>query len=170
MAKGGIADQWLQANGHKRKWRDINKARKPNAAKETVGQAVRFRRIAEQEGSKAAVQWVAQNGRQTIREFVEEHRDHAGAECVFVPGSLNGVPASMRFLNRKITAARYMLLLKAGTPKNNAMVVRHLCGNGHLSCVNPNHLAWGARGDNVSDANKHRAAGDNVQDRVHSID
>lgn len=31
----------------------------------------------------------------------------------------------------------------------------HRCGNGHLGCVNPKHLYWGTRKDNVQDAIRH---------------
>ena len=31
----------------------------------------------------------------------------------------------------------------------------HSCGNGHLGCINPKHLYWGTRADNVRDAINH---------------
>jgi hypothetical protein len=34
----------------------------------------------------------------------------------------------------------------------------HSCGNGHLGCVNPSHLYWGTRRDNVGDAIAHGTA------------
>lgn len=34
----------------------------------------------------------------------------------------------------------------------------HSCGNGHLGCVNPRHLYWGTRADNVRDAINHGTA------------
>lgn len=102
--------------------------------------------------------------------FVERHRDHKSHDCLFVPAAAKDVPAQVDFGGRNIRAARYMLLLTKGTPPEADMECRHLCGNGHLSCVNPAHLAWGTRGDNISDMGKHRAAGDNVQDRINAID
>lgn len=41
------------------------------------------------------------------------------------------------------------------TPKHDAC---HSCGNGHLGCVNPNHLYWGTRKENVADAIAHGTA------------
>lgn len=38
------------------------------------------------------------------------------------------------------------------TPKHEAC---HRCGKGHLGCVNPRHLYWGTRKDNVRDAIEH---------------
>lgn len=107
----------------------------------------------------------------SIRDFVEANRHVKTAECVFVPGSAEGKPAAINRFGRNISAARYMALLTFGTPKSEGMVVRHLCGNGHLSCVNPAHLAWGSPGDNQSDANKHRALGDDAteHDKVNAV-
>lgn len=105
-----------------------------------------------------------------IKSFIEASRNHVGKDCLFVPGAHPGFPAKVVHCGRGIPAARYMCLLTHGTPKSEGMFARHLCGNGHLSCVNPAHVAWGTPGDNQSDANKHRAVGGNVQDRIHSID
>lgn len=107
---------------------------------------------------------------ETIKVFVEANRNSKSCDCIFVPAAQEGTPARIEFLGRNITAARYMLLLTQGAPESECMLTRHLCGNGHLSCVNPNHLAWGLTFDNASDASKHRAAGENVQDRIHAID
>lgn len=41
------------------------------------------------------------------------------------------------------------------TPKHEAC---HTCGNGHNGCVNPRHIYWGLRSDNVRDAYKHGTA------------
>ena len=107
---------------------------------------------------------------ETIKSFVDRHRGHDSNDCLFVPGSVKGAPANVTFCGRQITASRYMTLITHGTPKSEGMVSRHLCGNGHLSCVNPAHLVWGTPSQNRSDENKHRNAGENVQDRIHSID
>jgi len=38
------------------------------------------------------------------------------------------------------------------TPKHECC---HRCGQGHLGCVNPDHLYWGTRSDNMQDALRH---------------
>lgn len=35
------------------------------------------------------------------------------------------------------------------------VVTRHLCGNGHLGCVNPRHLVWGTMKENSEDSLRH---------------
>ncbi len=101
------------------------------------------------------------------KEFVEQMRHEKGAECMFVPTARKGSPATVTFCGRTISAARYMALLTYGTPKNAGAVVRHRCGNGHLSCVNPAHLEWGSEQNNRQDAGKHRGL-ETAQDKIHA--
>lgn len=140
MAMRTVAGQWLAANGgftHERMamWKDHKHAQTPFTAH--IRKKLKH---------------------QTPKEFVEEHRHYSGAECVFVPYAIKGRPATVDFHGRNISAARYMALLTLGTPKELKHVVRHACGNGHLSCVNPAHLLWGTQAENRSDAAKHRHA------------
>jgi hypothetical protein len=41
------------------------------------------------------------------------------------------------------------------SPKHEAC---HTCGKGHEGCVNPSHIYWGTRSDNVKDAYRHGTA------------
>lgn len=108
---------------------------------------------------------------EAIRTFVERNRDYRGQECLMVPGSVRDVPATVEFCGKKIRAARYMLLLTQGTPSSDGMQAQHKCGNGHLSCVNPAHLKWGTPGDNIGDANIHRAMdGAEVGEKCMAVD
>jgi hypothetical protein len=38
-----------------------------------------------------------------------------------------------------------------GPPPTAAYEAAHLCGNGHLACVNPRHVVWKTRADNHAD-------------------
>lgn len=154
------AGKWMRENGFK--WKPTGNAPKGKRAKYASTKIKRIRR--------ARNLGVAVDGILTVKAFVEAHRGTKDKDCIFVPGAQKNVPASVEFLGKEISAARYMLLLSAGAPKSEGMLVRHLCGCGHLSCVNPNHLVWGTPGDNVADANKHQKAGANVQDRINAID
>lgn len=42
-----------------------------------------------------------------------------------------------------------------GYRANPEFEVRHLCGNGHLGCINPRHLKWGTRKENCEDMLTH---------------
>lgn len=47
--------------------------------------------------------------------------------------------------------SRYICNLAHGAPVLGH-VARHTCGNGKLGCVNPNHLQWGTKKEDVRDA------------------
>lgn len=46
---------------------------------------------------------------------------------------------------------------EAHGPRPPGMVARHLCG--YAPCVNPDHLAWGTKADDVADARNHGTIG-----------
>lgn len=45
-------------------------------------------------------------------------------------------------------AHRVMCNIAHGDPHSSGFVAMHTCGNGHLGCVNPNHLKWGTVREN----------------------
>lgn len=104
----------------------------------------------------------------SVKEFVESQRSVKTDECIFVPHAIAGSPSKVSRFGKMISAARYMALLSFGTPRNADAVVRHLCGNGHLSCVNPAHLAWGSQAKNISDAVKHRGC-ETPQEKIFAV-
>lgn len=55
----------------------------------------------------------------------------------------------------KISAYRYSYELH-NEPIPKGIVVRHRCDNGHLNCVNPDHLVLGTQADNVKDRYRRR--------------
>ena len=142
------AGEWLKANGHSVKRRSVST------------RAYRSRDLAERMRDVRA-------RAETVKEFVEGQRNAKSAECIFVPNSIKGNPARVDHFGRTISAARYMALLTHGTPRNDGAVARHLCGNGHLSCINPAHIEWGFEVDNIADANKHRGC-ETAQDKIHA--
>lgn len=140
MAMKTVAGKWLAENGD-----------------------FRFENLAKWSPHKHARTEFAQHLRdklkgQSVRDFVHSYRNYVGCDCVFVPNAIKGRPSQVEHCGRSVSAARYMALLAHGTPKDEAHVVRHTCGNGHLSCVNPNHLLWGTQAENRSDAARHRRA------------
>ncbi len=52
-------------------------------------------------------------------------------------------------------AHRVICRLAHGEPTQEKLDAAHSCGNGHLGCVNPHHLRWATRLENVADAIAH---------------
>ena len=86
-----------------------------------------------------------------VRAFLEDHLDFDGLECLLLPGM---VPGQMPSVDGS-PASRVMCSLKHGGA-GQEWVARHLCGNGHIGCVNPTHLTWGTTLQNARDRELHR--------------
>lgn len=52
-------------------------------------------------------------------------------------------------------AHRVICQMAHGDPPSEQLDAAHSCGNGHLGCVNPHHLRWATRKENVADALAH---------------
>lgn len=65
-----------------------------------------------------------------------------GYACISVDGSLT-------------TASRYICSIYHGPPSRRGLYAAHSCGNGHLGCVNPNHLRWATPSQNCKDKATH---------------
>lgn len=89
-------------------------------------------------------------------EFLLEHAEHAGDDCLIWPyyRGRNGY-AKMTFEGTPMNAHRMMCRLTKGEPIGKRSTARHLCGNGHMGCVNPKHLAWGTVKENNHDRFDH---------------
>lgn len=81
--------------------------------------------------------------------FIREHVAHKGGDCVIWPyaRAWNGYP-EMRFEGRPARAHRVMCKLAHGEPPLPDFEASHTCENGHLGCVNPQHLIWESHYDN----------------------
>lgn len=88
---------------------------------------------------------------------------YEGNECVLWPFSnhsdgyamwgTKGAPSKM--VSRLVCCALY------GEPSTTEHEAAHSCGNGHLGCINPNHLRWASPKENSEDRNYHRIHGKN---------
>lgn len=56
---------------------------------------------------------------------------------------------------RRNFAHRVMCKQVHGEPPTAEHGTAHSCGNGHLGCVNPNHLSWKTQAENLKDCAKH---------------
>jgi len=169
MAAKSLAGEWMKANGHK--WVSCGPRKPEGDPKTATGKAVRGKRMKTLHSESYFKRWQREEKKQTVKSFVESNRNRDDHRCLFVRGAQPNVPACVVYLGKNISAARYMLLLTQGTPPSDGMQARHKCGNGHLSCVNPAHLEWGTPGDNIGDANIHRAMeGATVEDKCRAVD
>jgi hypothetical protein len=89
--------------------------------------------------------------------WLMERKGFTGHECLFFPSMLAHRPERVKYNCRNMAAARAMLLMTQGLPPEGEAYATHICGNGHLSCVNPEHLKWGSPADNAKDAVVHNA-------------
>ncbi|MFV1644928.1 hypothetical protein VWZ82_12970 [Phaeobacter sp. JH20_41] len=83
--------------------------------------------------------------------WLDQFRDFSDDCCLFFPNAKAGVPEKVKYNYASMSAARAMLLKVEGRPEDDGLVVVHKCGMGHMSCVNPKHLAWGTASDNAKD-------------------
>lgn len=78
--------------------------------------------------------------------FVMKHIKSEQAHCLLIPFATG--PQNKW--------ARYVCEREYGAPIEG-QVCRHLCGNGHMGCVNPKHLAWGSPSQNSQDQLLHHS-------------
>lgn len=93
----------------------------------------------------------------SAQRFVAETASLSGVEgCITWPFGKNGEGRGRVNIGGKSQNADVAILTASKgerpTPKHECC---HSCGNGHLGCVNPDHLYWGTRKENVADAMAH---------------
>ena len=98
-------------------------------------------------------------------EWLRGRRDHTGKSCLFFPMMVHGRPTSVKYNYKTMLAAKAMLTMTSGLPTcPKRKFALHTCGNGHMSCVNPDHLYWGSMKDNAIDAALHNDRSKSVFD------
>jgi len=85
--------------------------------------------------------------------YLEAHVVFEGHECLPYPfrKDTNGYGAA-NYNGKHIGAHRLMCILAHGEPPFPGAEAAHLCGKGHEGCVNPQHLSWKTRQQNIDDA------------------
>lgn len=78
-----------------------------------------------------------------------------GHECLFWPFAKTKGYGWIRHHGKGCYVHRVVCEIVHGVPPAADSVTRHLCGNGHLSCCNPKHLAWGTLKENSEDCLAH---------------
>lgn len=167
MAATTLAGKWLEENGHK--W-DPHSGRRKMAGCGVHRRAPFFLcdldRVSYENQVRAEMAGKRSSGMRTRAEgerflstvkFVKDAINFDGDMCLFVPFAKAGSPVTVSVGGKQEPAARYVCRVVNGNPEDEAHVARHLCGNGHLSCINPKHLVWGTHETNAADKALHRA-------------
>lgn len=86
------------------------------------------------------------------QEWIAAHVSHEEEECLSWPFKVYPDGRGQTHWNGKTARAhRVMCELRHGAPPTSKHEAAHSCGNGHLGCVNPKHLRWATRQENVDD-------------------
>ncbi len=93
-----------------------------------------------------------------IAKWVEAHKDYTGDDCLIYPfGRTHDGYAVWRktWKGNAIYVHRLMCEYKHGPCPADKEQAAHSCGNGHLGCVNPNHVRWATKKENNDDKKLH---------------
>jgi hypothetical protein len=84
----------------------------------------------------------------------------SGNDCLLWPfAKTNQGRAELWYNGKVVNAARLACRIVHGKPPSEGLHAAHSCGNGHLGCVNPQHLRWATPAENSKDMISHGRAG-----------
>lgn len=87
-------------------------------------------------------------------EWLIGHKGFDGPECLLFPFTDDRY-GKVQIDGRTWTANRLMCTVVNGEPPTPDHEAAHLCGNGHLACVHPQHLVWKTPTENQADRIAH---------------
>lgn len=88
--------------------------------------------------------------------WLKAHVSYAGDDCLAWPFSCaQSGYGRIGYMGHMWPAHRLMCVLAQGEPPTPKHVAAHECGNGHLGCVNPRHIAWKTARENQLDRKIH---------------
>jgi hypothetical protein len=95
------------------------------------------------------------NGGSVTATWIREHLDYPHKDwCLFWPFALNQ-GGYANFGGKHLIVSRIMCEYRNGPAPADKPDAAHECGKGHEGCLNPWHLVWKSRGDNLRDIAKH---------------
>lgn len=77
---------------------------------------------------------------------------YQGENCLTWPFSTRAHGyGQIAYQGKNWVASRLVCEMAQGSPPEPSYQAAHSCGNGHLGCVNPNHISWKTPKDNLAD-------------------
>jgi hypothetical protein len=87
-----------------------------------------------------------------LPKWIDENAHYASDECLIWPYSKSKQGYGQIKVGGVMQSVHVIMCKRTHGPKPTPdHVARHLCGNGHLGCVNPKHLVWGTMKENNAD-------------------
>jgi hypothetical protein len=93
------------------------------------------------------------NGEQ--RAWIDKHAGFNGQECLIWPYNTARGYGYSHIDGKYASVSRHMCIQRNGPPPTDKHESAHVCGNGHLGCVNPAHLEWKTSLENKVDQLRH---------------
>lgn len=91
-------------------------------------------------------------GRGHARAFMESAFSYEGNDCLIWPYcKVHNGYGCINISGRKYIVSRLVCAEVNGPPPTPGHEAAHSCGNGHLGCVNPRHLRWASRAENMQE-------------------
>lgn len=91
-----------------------------------------------------------------LPKWIEQHKSYTGEDCLKWPFGTDGSGyGSCSTIAGENKAHRIMCALVHGPAPTPSHEAAHSCGKGHEGCVNPRHLRWATRSENMADRIEH---------------
>ena len=95
---------------------------------------------------------------EVLRFLTEVVFNYVGTDCLIWPYAKSNGYGCLKFQGRRAFAHRVACEHRNGPPPSATHDAAHSCGKGHLGCVNPRHLSWKTRRENLADMVSHGTA------------
>ena len=100
------------------------------------------------------------SGQKTMRgdllKFMNKTLHYVRDDCLIWPYAKNANGyAQIKIKGKNFRVSRLICEKVNGPSPTDKHDAAHSCGNGHLSCINPKHLRWATRKENMRDCIKH---------------